>query len=543
MATAIYSPALNGQFVLDDLALPFHLPLRDAPLLLWLSRFRPVLMLSYWVNYKLWGVEPFAYHFTNLLIHVLNSALVYLVISKILAFAGWPVRRRTIASLSGALLFLLHPIQTESVSYVAGRSESLAALFLLLSYVCFLYRRTGPINWSAALLTLGALALGGATKESAVCFAAVFLFTDSFWEAPSPRAGPGSNWRLYALMVPGTIAGVVAVLAMLTHTPTAGFSVVTARWYQYAFTETRAIWTYVRLAVIPFGQSLDHDFPVSRTILEHGALFYAALLVATVGVLVWKRKKYPVSCFGFLLFLLLLAPTSSVVPIDDPLAERRMYLALLGLILVACDLASRLRLSPTAGYCVLAGLALFFGDLCYARNQLWGKPDTLLALAAAQSSTNPRPMLNLTEVLIRHNRCDLAIPYLRRAERVLGRNYYVEVGWGRTLACLNHDVEALPWLLDAARLKPCSDVFEWIGLLYGKLGRLGEAGSALKKAVQLNPYSPSAHGSLALWYSSVNDLASAEREYRTATKLDSEDLSARFGLSQILQREAAVSDR
>jgi len=325
---------------------------------------------------------------------------------------------------------------------------------------------------------------------------------------------------------------------MLAHAYTAGFSVVTSRWYQYAFTEARAMWSYAQLALVPYGQSLDHDFPISHTILEHGALVYALLLIVVVAIAIRKRRSYPVACFGLLMFLALLAPTSSVIPIDDPLVERRMYLPLVGLILVGCDLASRVRLTRSLGCGILAAVAVFMGSLCYARNQLWGQPDRLLALAALEASTNPRPMLNLTEILIRHNRCDLAIPYLERAQKILGRNYYVEVAGGRILACLNHDEEAMEMLLDAARLKPGSRVYEWIGLLYGKMGRLQEAGVALRKAVDLDPRSATAHSSLALWCTSVGDLAAAEREYRVATRLDSDDLSDRYSLSRIRQWRA-----
>ena len=536
----VYAPALNGQFVFDDLVLPFRSPIKDSPLGSWVSTVRPVLMFSYWVNYQLSGESPFAYHFSNLLIHLANTGLVFLVILRILAFAGWKRSQSVSASAAGSLLFLVHPLQTESVSYIAGRSESLSSFFLLLAYAVFLYWRRESISWLPAVCVILLFGLGVGTKENAVSLAGILVLTDLFWTENSSLRRSPKNWRLYVLMAPAAIAAVVAILWMLAGAPTAGFSVSTARWYQYAFTETRAILTYIGMALFPFGQSLDHDFPVSHTLLEHGALFSILAIAALIVYAIRVRRRLPLFSFGVFMFLVWLAPTSSIIPIDDPLVERRMYLPLLGLILAGLGLLARLTISRTVGYCLLAGLGLFFGSVCYARNLLWGEPERLLALAAIQSSTNPRPMLNLTEILIRHNRCDLAVPYLLRAERILGPTYYVDVSWGRTLACLNHDEEALQRLLLAGRLHPESQVFEWIGLLYGKIGRSNEAGAALRKAVALNPVSPSAHASLGLWYTSVHELAEAEREYGTAVSLDHNDLSARFALMRVRQSRIAA---
>ena len=536
VAWIVFAPALNGQFVFDDLSLPIYGPLRQAPLSLWISGVRPVLMLSYWVNLRLFGDAPFGYHFVNLIIHCVNSALVFLVISRILSFAGWSGSRRVSYAFFGSLLFLVHPLQTESVSYIAGRSESLASLFLLLAYVCFLERWRYGLSWGFAIVVVVLFALGVGTKENAVSFAGILILTDVFWPQPFTAQGALRNRRLYALLAPAALGAAVIILRMLATAPTAGFSVATSRWYQYAFTQMRAIPNYVRLSLFPFGQSLDHDFPISRTLTDHGAVFYGLVLLATViGLILW-RQRYPVTCFGLLMSLIWLAPTSSVIPIDDPFVERRMYLPLLGLILAGCELISRLSWSKGVLCSVLAFITLYFGWFTYSRNQLWGQPEKLVTLAATQASTNPRPMLNLTEILIRHNHCELAIPYLQRAERILGVSYYVDAAWGRVLACLNEDDQAMQRLSRAARLQPGAQVFEWLGLLYGKMGRLEEAGQILQKAVALDPQLESAHGSLALWYESVHDLVGAKREYQAAVSLDRGDLWAGLRLMRVEER-------
>jgi tetratricopeptide (TPR) repeat protein len=494
-------------------------------------------MFSYWLNYHFWGAEPFSYHFVNLVIHGCNSALVFLILLRLLTQAGWAQRRTLVASIIGTLVFSIHPLQTESVSYIAGRSESLASLFLLLAYAAFLYRRHAAISWMEAFVVLLLFGLAVKTKENAVSLAGILILTDLYWPKPFSLFQLRRNWRLYALMVPGVLVAAAAIFRLLATAGTAGFSVTTFKWYQYAFTEVRALFTYVRLSVLPFGQSLDQDYPTSHTITEHGALGYLLLLIALVALAYIWRRRYPLFCFGLLMFLIWLAPTSSIVPIDDALVERRMYLPLLGLILVGCEFGSRLRLSYAAGALTVVVIGLAFGKLSYDRNQLWGEPDRLLEAAAAEVVHNPRPLLNFTEILLRQGRCDLAPAYLDRAERTLPNNYYVNAAWGRTLACLGQFDQALERLQIAARLQPCAQVYEWMGLVYGQMGLQDRAGVALRKAVELGPESESAHGSLALWYEKSNRFEEAEREYRTALALDRSDSWAQLGLLRVHARK------
>lgn len=535
---ALYAPALRGHFVFDDLSLPFAKITRDSPLADWVAGVRPVLMLSYWANYKVWGADPFSFHFVNVLIHFVNSILVFLVLWRLLEKTAWTRRKSLIAAGTGAVLFAIHPLATESVSYIAGRSESLMSLFLLLAYAVFLFRRQEAISWTEAVLVLLLFGLAVKTKENAVSFAGILVLTDAFWPEPFSLRGLRRNWRLYSLMAPGVAAAIVMVFRVLATASSAGFSVATFRWYQYAFTEARAMFTYVQLALLPVGQSIDQDYPTSHTVMEHGALLYLLLLAGIVVLAVAWRRRYPLFCFGLLMFLIWLAPTSSIVPLDDALVERRMYVPLVGLILIGCEVGSRLRLRPAAAVAACVFLGVVFGTFCYERNRLWGTPDRLIELAAAGAVYNPRPLLNFSETLIQQNRCELGPPLLERAERELGpNNYFVNAAWGRMLACLGRFDDAVARLQKAARLGPCSQVYEWMGLVYGQMGRLPEAGEALRKAVDLAPNSESAHGSLALWYEKTDNLAAAEREYTRAISLDGGDTWAKLALLRVHGRE------
>jgi hypothetical protein len=511
IALNLYSPALNAPFVFDDFFLPYQ---REFPqdLLAWVSGVRPFLMLTYWLNARLSGDSPLGYHFLNLIIHAVNTGLVFLVLSRLLALSGGiSARAIKVASIIGAAVFLVHPLQTESVSYIAGRSESLSAMFVLLAYVVFLYRRQEGVSWVETAVVLALFAFGVSTKENAVSLAGVLVLTDVYWPQPFSTRGLRNNWKLYVAMVPGAILAAWQVFRMLAGAPTAGFSLRDVTWYQYGFTQARAFFTYVRLAAIPAGQSIDHDYPVSHTILEHGAIFYLAALAGVIAVCYRWRRRYPLACFGLFLTLILLAPSSSIVPIRDSLVERRMYLPLVGLILIGCEIAKHIRVRPFTGYAVCGAMLAVFSVLCYQRNLLWAQPSRLWAEAALESTGKGRPYANLVDQLVEERRCSVAIPYLQHAEQVLPNDYSVELAWGRTLECVGQNDQALGKLLRAAEIRQTSEVYRLIGLLYGEMGRPEEAGVALRRAVALDPQSQQAGDALALWNDWMNDQAAKKK--------------------------------
>ena len=277
------------------------------------------------------------------------------------------------ASIAGAAIFLIHPLQTEAVSYVAGRSESLVSFFMLLAYVIFLYRREESISWLEAVAVLIVFAMAICSKENGVSLAGILVLTDVFWPAP-----------IFARRREAKLAALPVDVARRDHRLCRGLPLAGDRadcrlflgYSQLVSVRLHAgaghLHVYSSL-VFPFGQSIDHDYPTSYTIGQHAAIVYLMLLAAMVAGCIWYRRRYPLLCFGLLMFLIFLAPTSSIVPIDDSLVERRMYLPLVGLILGGCEILS--HVSRRTAYYTVALAALLFGKLCYDRNQLWGEPE------------------------------------------------------------------------------------------------------------------------------------------------------------------------
>lgn len=482
----IYGPALRGPFLFDDLYLPFTNPeLQEAPLRYWLGQIRPVLMLSYWLNYRIAGMQPYLYHFFSVLAHFLAGLLVWLIASRVLDGAGLNPGRRTLFAAFVALLFLWHPLQTESAAYIAGRSEVLSGLFFFAALAVFLLRRAPAISWPASLAVLALYGAAVLSKEHAASLVGVLLLTDLYWNFG--WQGVRRNWRLYLPIAAGAAAAARFVWSVLAASDTAGFRVREFAWHEYFFTQCRALWLYFRLLLLPYGQNLDYDFPVSRTPLEHGALWGLLGLVALGAFIVLGRKRYPLASYGLACALVTLAPTSSFVPILDPVAERRMYLALPWLALALVEPLRRWRAGTPKLAAALALWLAGLGVLSWKRNQVWSDEIALWQDTVAKSPRKQRPRFQLAYAYYQQGRCSEALIHFEQAARLGPADYRLLVDWGLAADCAGRTEEALKKLRAAAKLENTAHVRALIGMVLGKEGRGEEALKELEIAASLDP--------------------------------------------------------
>jgi len=529
----VYGPALHGPFLFDDLYLPFMRPgLAEAPLRHWLGQIRPVLMLSYWINYRLSGQDPYCYHLFNVAAHFLAGLLVFLVIRKLLTCAAVEGARRDVLASFAAGVFLLHPLQTESVSYVASRSEVLSGLFFYAALALFLYRRRAEVSWP---VSLGVLLLYGAavlSKEHTAVLVALLLLTDYFWNPGFRFEGIRRNWRLYAPIALGGAAALKFVWGVLASSDSAGFGIREFTWQQYFFTQCRALWLYLRLFLLPYGQNLDHDFPISRSLLDHGALLaMAALSAAVAAALIW-RQRYPLAAYGWLAALVTLAPTSSVVPILDPVAERRVYLALPWLALIAVELLRRWRTSTrrlAAVLCVIVAVAAAFS---WRRNQVWSGAVALWQDSVAKSPNKQRPHFQLAYAYYQEGRCREALAEYAQAARTGRADYRLLVDWALAYDCAGQLEAAIEKLRAAAELENTAHVHALIGMVYAKSGRRAEALAELDIAERLQPRFEMTYVYRGNVYLSAGELPAAARQYRRALDINPRNEAALHGLRQ-----------
>jgi Tfp pilus assembly protein PilF len=449
LAFGLYRSCLHGAFVYDD-----PNAITQSTLILSLTplhRFvtmstRPLTDFSFAVDYAVSQFNPGSYHLTNVLLHGLNAVLAYALAWLILG-TPWLVnrygRQRGAIAWVAAALFTVHPLASEAVAYVSSRSELLVATFMLsalVSYAVACSERPplGRAFWAAAVVLCVAAAL--ASKEIAVTLPVLLLLYDWCFLAGGDWRRTRPRWGMILLSATPLIAGGLFFVGRAVWTSnfnfghyadTAGFGFRRFGPGQYLMTQFGVIAHYLRLVIVPVGQTFDYDWDLARSFWSPEVLLPLAFLVALVTVALRKVRSRPVFAFAILMMFVVLAPTSSVLPIADLAVERRMYIPLVGFGLLgsvwACDLTAawlrRKQRSPAparrAAWIALAAIPLLvFSTLTVARARLWGDPVALHEDGVAKAPKNPRVRLNLGVTYMNLGRLDEAEKQLQVAKRL-----------------------------------------------------------------------------------------------------------------------------
>jgi tetratricopeptide (TPR) repeat protein len=518
-----YSPVMYTGFLFDDTNQQFARPEASAPLRTWIGPIRPVLMFTYWLNVQISTQDTFSFHLFNLAIHFVTAVLAFLAICRLLEWAGIDSRQRGWWAGFGAALFLLHPLQTESVAYIAGRSEALSGMFAAGSIAFFLYRRAPAISWSevaGVLLLFGAALL---SKEQAVVVPLVLLLTDYWWNPGFSRKGILANWKLYALMAAGGAAGVALFWKLILGIGTggsAGFGMKEFTWYQYLFTQFRALFVYLGNFVAPLSLNLDWDFPISHTMLEHGAIFGLAVLILLTAAAWHYRTRFRLASYSYFLFLILLLPTSSILPIKDPVADRRMYLPMLGLILIAIDFLSRSELDRKTVALVCGLVLAATAGVTHARAVLWSDAITLWEDTVAKSPAKSRPHFQLAMAYYDQGRFDHSVDEFEKAASLEPPTAELLLDWGLAYDGLHQPEKALAKLREAAIRQPTAHVYTQIGKVYADQRQWKEAMDAFNTAEKIDPAFPATFAYKGLVHLANNDPAGAIPECQRALSID-----------------------
>ncbi len=542
-AALAYAPCLDGEFHFDDShSISRNWAIRDAPRLLRDVRpmdllgpsARPVTTLSFALDYARAGLDARAFHVTSLLLHLAVALLVWALATSALR-ALEPGAARWLAVVVAAS-FALHPIQTEAVAFAAQRAEVLAAglgLGALLALLAADRRSPSGRAWGfAALATcLHLLALGA--KVVAVATPAAFLLHRLVLPDRDGETLTSRLKRAVRVSAPVWIlSAAVTVRAVVVLGPgeTAGLHAGALGPWRHLLTELRAHWLYARLVLWPGGQSVDHAFAPSPGILHLATLgsLVATLCVVAGAVAWWLRAERAAAgpharavAFGALFFLVELAPSSSVVPIADPIAEHRVYLASAGLLLAATAGAHALlgrwlrRAAPWAGPALAVAALLSLAVALFFRAEVWGSDLALWEDAARQNASSARVWANVGYA--HHGRGNLAraLDAYERAERLATEPAIVgavalnlsalhgEQGrLDRALATLERGLAAAPW---NARLHNNRAAVLW------QLGRLSEARESVERALDLGAGGyPKAHDLLGLILADQDDLEGAQ---------------------------------
>jgi Flp pilus assembly protein TadD len=447
---------------------------------------------------NVWG-----YHFMNLALHVLTGLALFGVVRRTLLTAPLAPRfgpAATALAFAVTLLWLLHPLLTDAVTYVIQRIELLMGLFYLLTLYCAI--RAGEATarsrpwWTG--LSIVSCALGMASKQVMVSAPLMVWLWEWTFAGDRPRrrglyAGLAATWVVLAALVayerwPHSIG-----LDREGWTP-----------WTYLLTQTGVIVHYVRLAIVPSPLVIDYDgWPMARSILAVAP--QAALLAAVFGLTVIGAVRRRPWAFASSWAFAILAPSSSVLPLATELAaERRMYLPLAslvaGAVLAAYVIGRRLllarvanprtrhRVGAAAAIVLTGGIAAAFGALTFARNRDFWSDERIWQDAVEKRPTNPRARVNYGSDLSAAHRYSEALAQLTEAVRLKDTNPAAHMNLGVALCSLGRTDEGIVHLeralaLDAAYPEAMAN----LGEAYAAQGRRAPAVKYFALAIQARP--------------------------------------------------------
>ena len=537
----VYANALRAGFVWDDVNIIVGNPLikslaqlpslLTSPLLPATEYYRPVQGVTFLVDYHLFGATPAGFHLTSVAIHAAVGVLFYLVGARLL---GEPL-----AALFAALLFVVHPVHTEAVTYLSGRSDPLAALFLLASLWWFL--QPGRV-----VLSLAAFLLALLSRETTMGLLPLFVLVDVVDARRRGESLRGTWGRRIARRYLPYVALVALYVAtrwlLLTPeaitTETAALSLPTR-----LLTMTKVVVQYVAVLLFPWDLHMERVVPPAASPLDPAVLGATALIGLVAAALVrWRRSLWPLA-FGFAWFALALLPVANVVPLATFMAEHWLYVPSLGLFLAAGWVLARLaaRAGRPAAITLCTVLLVALGARTAVRNLDWQDERSIYESTLRLAPESARVHTNLGRVYwLAHDTERATTEFMRAIE--LRPNHWQTADAHNLLGIIHQQQgrqqEAFAEFRRAIELNRRSPAaYVNLATTLQALGRLDEARGALETALVLDPRAADAHTNLGTMFFNAGDLPRAREHYLRAIALDPENPEAHNNLGSVYFNE------
>lgn len=530
---AAYSNSFEVPFYFDDYFHIVHNPdLRDFRDLwkLLSGSTRPLTALTLAFNYSLGGLEVWGYHLFNLAVHLAAGLTLFGLVRRTLE-TPWLARRvagrETELALAAALLWLLHPLQTQSVTYIVQRGEALMGLFYLQTLYWSVRERPGRAVLACALGMLAKPVMVTAPL-AVLLYDRVFLYSswrEAFRERRAMYAGLAGTW----LVLPPVLAGGVREYGGLV-----GLDVPKLNPLTYLATQAGVLLHYLKVCFWPHPLLLDYDWPPARAFREIAPA--SAAIGALLGGTAWALREYPALGFLGAWFFLVLAPTSSLLPIVDAAFDHRMYLPLAAVVLLFLSglhhLTQRRPLLFRAAVCLLIPV---LAAATLLRNEAYGDPVRFWAENVKHRPRSVRAKVSLGHSLAAAGRTDEALEQFRQSLELEPDSADAHNNLAHLLLFQNEPEKALLHYREAARLKPNLVMArKGLGLTLQKLGRVEEAEAELEEALRLNPGLPDALVQLGLIRQNQGRHPEALRLYKEALRHDPKEPAAYNNIGTLL---------
>ncbi len=531
------------------------------------SIYRPIVTLTFALDYKLWKLNPAGYHILNTLFHVLGGIMVYLVLVVLI--------KKELPALVGGLIFVVHPVQTEAVSWIAGRGNTMCLFLCMLSFYYYTkfrdrvnkkrdkYYRLSIIVYAVALLT----------KEMAICFPLILIAYDYLmfpgnWSKIIYR----KKWD-FSLLKEYVPYFILSVLYLALRYFAIGRVSQQSYWgggiVPTMLTMSKVFVYYTRLMFLPVNLCVDYSIPVSKTLFEPFVIF-SILFIAGLLFCAFRVYKYSkLATFGIFWFIIALLPVSNIVPLQALIAERFLYMPSVGFCIIAAVVTSksikRVK-SDKIVYALIAVIIILYSTATVSRNADWRSNFTLWsktldgfsksykaltslgvhysdeeeyekAIEYYLKSLEINPNFNITynnlgNTYQKVEKYDAAIKEYETAIRLNGNYYEAYANMGNAYKRLEKYDAALANYEKALSIKDSYvDARFNLGVTYGDLGREDEAIEAYGKVVKEDPYHAEAYNNLAVIYRDRGMIEKAIETFKAAVKRDPEYADAYYNLA------------
>jgi tetratricopeptide (TPR) repeat protein len=557
----VYSNIFASPFIFDDMSVVVNNPNIFS---LWpqggssISPTRIVAAISFSLNYAWSGFSPAEYHLINILIHCGAGLFLYGVMRRTLLLPRWNARFNASApglAFAIALLWIVHPLQTESVTYIAQRIEALMGLFFLMTFYGFIRAQSSPHSkiWVAA--AVAACAIGMGTKEIMVCAPILLFLYDGVFIASSWSDLARQRWKLHSVFFSTWIVffGLLVMgIAEATEEQAALFTTDSVRW-DYALTQLNVLIHYLKLSLIPYPLCLDYRWPLVNSFSE--ALWPGTLTLLLAGASVWALWRRSWAGFVGAWFFIILAPTSSINPLPDVAFEHRMYLPLAGvlafIVILIHEGLSRHCIkgersdSPIMrfGVILLGVVVLIFGILTHFRNETYHSEESMWKDVLLKRPDNFRTAVALSSAFINEGRYGEAEPlcttllarlpdFSKLSPEIIKKNYsrpgrpplplYYSMAHnnlGNIALNSNHPEAAKQHFREAIRVMPGA---AWAYLNLGQAlfseNHISEAIVEWNRVLEIQPGDSQTHGLLGIAFSRDNQYQQAVNHFALSLK-------------------------
>ncbi|MEX0672148.1 MAG: tetratricopeptide repeat protein [Candidatus Babeliales bacterium] len=490
------------------------------------------------INYQLSAFNPYSYRVLNVAIHVAAAVCIFFVVFSLLSYIHKKHFARTYAyaiSLVTTILFLLHPVQTQTVSYIIqGRLEGLASLFamgVILAMIKWVAAPTTAQKIVYGLLGMALLVLGCGTKEIFIVTPFLLLLVDWFFISQGSWHVFKRNWPIH-MMAFSIVGGVyfyfkrefiwqVITFSNLAHNNIGNtITNYTAQditpWY-YLMTQFKVILHYMWIFIWPFALSVEYDWTLVHGFFDPNCFFPFLVLCGLLGIVIalLRKDSKNIYAFGILWFLICVLPRSSIIPSAELVVDYKTYLASVGMFLIFAlgithlslwavkkmgmikkgafvmphAMAGHMAVDRMGMYSTIAGytiLIAFLGSMSYRRNMVWESGLTFWKNITDHAPNKARAHNNYAVELLKQLRAREAVTALRKA-------IIIEPGY---------------W-----------DAFNNLGIAYNYLGNVDLAIGATLQAIKVNPQHVEAYNNLGKYYIQAQEFERAHMAFLTAISL------------------------